>query len=220
MIRPGAPWGGPASGDGGATVEVRGGDADLAAAAVAVPDEAVVHFVPTSDSDFARTLGLGPAGGPGRATVACDLLDLGQGLVAVNAVVLGVPPDRLGAHHRFQPVLVEVDGRAAFRGPATTVVVAGGQFLRGADLVPRGHPGDGRAEIQVYALHRRERRSMRDRLGGGDHVPHPRITQYSGRRVSVRWEHRAARLEADGQVLEPTAAIEIGVRPGALRVLI
>ena len=152
MIRPGAPWGepvpdGPAA---GAVVEVTGGDADLAAAAVA-GGGALLRYVPGPDADFARALGLGSGGGPGTTVVACDLLDLGHGRVAVNAVVLGVAPDRLRARHRLRPVLVEVDGRVVFDGPATTVVVAGGQFLRGTDLVPRGHPGDGRVEVHLPA---------------------------------------------------------------------
>ena len=49
---------------------------------------------------------------------------------------------------------IEVDGQPWFAGSATTVVIANGQFLRGADIVPRGHPGDGRLEVQVYELRR------------------------------------------------------------------
>jgi len=221
VIRPGAPWGepvpdGPAA---GAVVEVTGGDADLAAAAVA-GGGALLRYVPGPDADFARALGLGSGGGPGTTVAACDLLDLGHGRVAVNAVVLGVAPDRLRARHRLRPVLVEVDGRVVFDGPATTVVVAGGQFLRGTDLVPRGHPGDGRVEVQVYSLRRAERRAMRARLAGGDHVPHPRIAQASGRRVMVRWDHREAPLEVDGRALATAGELEVLVRPGAVRVLI
>ena len=39
-----------------------------------------------------------------------------------------------------------------FSERATTVVVLVGQYLRGADVSPRGHPGDGAAEVQVYAM--------------------------------------------------------------------
>ena len=49
-------------------------------------------------------------------------------------------------------LLVTVDGRTVHDGPATSVVVANGQFSGTADLAPRGHPGDGRLEVQVYAL--------------------------------------------------------------------
>jgi diacylglycerol kinase family enzyme len=219
VIRPGTPWGEPVAGDPGPVVDVTGSDADLAAAAAA-RGGALLRYVPGPGADFARALGIGPDGGAGTTVAACDLLDLGHGQFAVNAVVLGVAPDRLRARHRLRPVLVEVDGRAVFDGSATTVVVAGGQFLRGADLVPRGHPGDGRVEVQVYALHRAERRAMRARLAGGDHVPHPRIAQASGRRVLVRWDHREAPLEVDGRALATAGELEIVVRPGAVRVLL
>jgi hypothetical protein len=201
-------------------VDVAGDDADLATAAAADPD-AVLRFTPTAASDLARSLGLGVgAPGTGPTVVACDRLDLDDGLVAVNAVVLGTAPDRLRARHRMHPVVVEVDGRVVADGPATTVVVASGQFLRGADLAPRGHPGDGRVEVQIYALAARERRPMRARLGRGDHVPHPRITQAAGRRVRVRWARGPRPCEVDGRARPATDRLEIAVRPAAVRVRI
>ena len=77
------------------------------------------------------------------------------------------------------------------------MVVATGQFLRGLDVVPRGHPGDGKAEIQVYELERRERRPMRARLASGAHVPHPRIRQRSARTIELRFRPPGP-LEVDG----------------------
>ena len=139
---------------------------------------------------------------------------------AVNMVVLGTPPDRLGAMSSRIATTVTIDGRPSFAGKATSVLVANGQYLRGADAVPRGHPGDGRVEVQVYALRRAERRAMRARLAGGDHVPHPRIAQASGRRVMVRWDHLEAPLEVDGRALANAGELEVLVRPGAVRVLI
>jgi diacylglycerol kinase family enzyme len=102
-------------------------------------------------------------------------------------VVSGLPPDRLRAWTRARRVEVRVDGRLVHDGPATTVVVANGQFRHGADLVPRGHPGDGRLEVQVYALRAGERAAMRRRLPGGGHLPHPRIVTSNGRQAQVRW---------------------------------
>lgn len=226
-MRPGEPWGEPfALGPGARVVDVAGDDADLAAAAAGDPG-AVLRFDPAPASDLARALGLGPGGppsGPGRTLVACDLLDLepdlGDGGPAANAVVLGVAPDRLRPWHRLRPVTVEVDGRVVGEGRATTVVVASGQFLRGADLVPRGHPGDGRIEVQVYALRPGERGAMRTRLAGGDHVPHPRITQASGRRAVVRWARGEEPVEADGHPRGRAGEITVAVRPGAARVLL
>ena len=62
-------------------------------------------------------------------------------------------------------------------------MVASGQYLRGIDVVPRGHPGDGRVEVQVYAVAAGERAGVRARLPQGVHLPHPDITQTTGRRV-------------------------------------
>ncbi|MFM8302948.1 MAG: hypothetical protein ACKOA9_01420 [Actinomycetota bacterium] len=220
MIGRGAAWGVPVPDGAGPVLEVAGGDSDLAAAAVRAPEGSLLRFLPDPDADFARALGIGPGGGPGHTMAVCDLLDLGGATAAVNAVVSGVAPDRLRARHRRRPVRVEVDGRTVFDGCATTVVVANGQFLRGADLVPRGHPGDGRAEVQVYALPRGERRALRDRLRTGGHVPHPRITQASGARIVLRWGRGAMPFEVDGRPGRPTPVIEVAVRQGALRVRI
>jgi len=178
----------------------------------------VLRFRPTVPSDFARALGLS-RDAPGSTVLACDALDVG-GHVAVNAVVLGPRPDWLRWWHRAHHVSVEVDGRPVGPDRATSVVVANGQFVRGANVVPRGHPGDGRLEVQVYALRPGERRVMRARLSTGDHVPHPRISQASGRRVVVAWADRPRSIEVDGREVGPGNRVEIEVRPGALRVLI
>ena len=89
-------------------------------------------------------------------------------------------PARVRFGTRSHHVHVLVDGREVVTGPATTVVIANGEFFDGLDIVPRGHPGDGRLEVQVYALRRGERRAMRSRLPRGIHVPHPRITTATG----------------------------------------
>ena len=213
MIRKGEPWGEPADDDPGVrVVSVTGNDADLATAVAANPG-VPLHFAPTRASDFARALGLrGPP--TGGTVLACDAIELPDGSPAVNAVVFGIPPDRQQWWHRRGRVAVEVDGRTLAEGRALCVIVANGQFLRGFDVVPRGHPGDGRLEVQVYALASGERRSMQHRLTGGRHVPHPHITEASGRQVTVRFA-RAVPWEADGvprgQIAEATVAIVPGV---------
>ena len=134
--------------------------------------------------------------------------------------VFGTPPDRLRRSSPSFEIDVELDGRPWYSGRATTVVVAIGQFLRGLDVVPRGHPGDGKAEVQVYDLERRERRMMRSRLASGAHLPHPGIRQRSAHTVQLRFRP-AAPSEIDGAGHEPrtdTATIE--VVPGAYRLLV
>src|SRR5205085_9583042 len=120
---------------------------------------------------------------------------------------------------RAGSVEIEVVGRPWFAGASTTVVLANGQVLRGADIVPRGHPGDGRWEVQVYELRRRERRAMRRRLTTGAHVPHPRIRSRTARRVEIGAPHDWA-LEVDGVRAEPVRTLMCEVVPAAFRLLV
>jgi YegS C-terminal NAD kinase beta sandwich-like domain len=216
-VRRGEPWGRPAGGP--ADAEVEGTDTDLAALAERRP-RARVSFRPASASDLARALGLA-AGRPAAHELPIDGLRLeGPPGMAVNMVVLGAGPDRLRWWSRAVAVEVTIDGRERFRGRATTVIVASGQYLQGADVVPRGHPGDGRAEVQVYALARGERRAMRRRLVEGAHVPHPRIREASGRRIDVRVGGSGLVLEADGAAHGRRRKLTVEVVPGVLRLLV
>src|SRR6476646_1646166 len=207
MIEKGEPWGRPGAGP--PDLEVRGDDGDLAAAVQTRPG-ARVRFVAAPASDLARAVGLAdvPAGEtelPVDALIVDLVRDESEGL-AVNMVVLGIPPDRLRAWHRRHHCTVAVDDRTVFDGHATTVVIATGQFLRGLDVVPRGHPGDGKAEVPVYAIRRGERRAMRARLPTGAHVPHPRIRTRSATRIEVRASGTRA-LEVDGTARAPVAGL-------------
>jgi putative lipid kinase YegS-like protein len=218
VIRPGEPWGSPASSP--PDLAVDGDDAALAAAVAAAPG-ALVAFRPGPGSDLARAVGLRAGSDAAAATteLPVDAVRLtGEGL-ACNAVVLGAPPDRLRWASAARTVELDVDGQPWFAGSGTTVVIANGQFLRGADVVPRGHPGDGRLEVQVYELHRRERRAMRRRLATGAHVPHPRIRSRTARRIDIRAPHERA-LEVDGVRGEPRRTLSAEVVPAAFRLLV
>ncbi|MEI8002329.1 MAG: hypothetical protein WCI50_13345, partial [Actinomycetes bacterium] len=199
---------------------------------------------PRPPGDLARALGV-TAGEPGGRIVECDAIALTTpgpapsekarvtrtatratptAGPAVNAVVLGPAPDRLRWWHRRRRVAVTVDGRP-LRGPegpleATSVVVASGQYLRGGDLVPRGHPGDGRLEVLVFALRAGERRAMRRRLPRGEHLPHPRILTASGRAVETTWADGPRALEVDGLSQAPSAGLTATVLPGVVRLLV
>jgi hypothetical protein len=211
VIRPGEEWGTPAAGE--PDVDVSGTDADLAAAVARTPG-ALIRFHATRDSDLARAIGT-PAPG-GDRDVPMDALRIADDVLAVNMVVVGTPPDRLRRFSRRIVATVTVGGRALVSGPVTTIVVATGEFLRGHDVVPRGHPGDGRAEIQAYAVPPSERRALRARLALGTHVPHPAITQRAGTHVEIRLE-RATAVEVDGQPAAPADHLVITVVPGAYR---
>lgn len=224
MIRPGEPWGSPASSP--ADLVVDGDDAALAAAVAAAPG-ALVAFRPGPGSDLARAVGLRsgadtpiPAGPATPATeLPVDAVRIAGNGLACNAVVLGAPPDQLRWTSTARPVEIDIEGRPWFSGSATTVVIANGQFLRGADLVPRGHPGDGRLEVQVYELHRSERQAMRRRLATGAHIPHPRIRSRTARRVEIRAPHDWT-LEVDGVRGEPVRTLVGEVVPAAFRLLV
>jgi len=223
-LRHGEPWGHAAAGP--PDVDITGDDADLAACGANHPGE-LVRFQPSPASDLARALGLGHEG-DGTTEVAIDTLEIrGDGLggegdatPAVNAVVLGAPPDRLRWGTRSVRVTVRLDGRPWFAGRATTVVVANGQYLRGADVVPRGHPGDGWAEVQVYALGRRERAEMSRRLPTGTHLPHPRIAGGRARRVEVDVAARRVPVEIDGRRHGRSRRLEVTLVSASLRLLV
>jgi hypothetical protein len=220
-VRPGQDWGSAA--EGAPDLVVAGGDAELAAALAGGPDDPLVRFSPSPASDLARAVGLassGPASAKGAAVaVPMDVLCLDGGGVAVNAVVVGTAPDRLRWWHRRRAVSVEIDGRTAFTGRASTVAVLNGQYLRGADVSPRGHPGDGVVEVQVYALAPAQRSGLGRRLGTGSHLPHPEITVRRGRKVAIRLP-RPASLEVDGCPAGRAASVDVEVRPRAYRLLV
>ena len=115
---------------------------------------------------------------------------------------------------------VVIDTRVVHDGAALAVVVASGQYLRGNDVVPRGHPGDGRAEVQVYSLARGERAAMRERLPLGVHLPHPRIRTASGRRVEVQAMGSARPLEVDGVAVGSASEVAVAVTPAAFTLLV
>ncbi len=218
MIKPGEEWGTPTTA--APDLEVAGDDVALARAAADRPG-ALIRFRPTGGSDLARAVGAQTTG-DASVEVRLDALRVEDYGLACNMVVLGVAPDRLRRSSRRRPVTVTVDGIEWFSGRAASVVVATGEFRHGLDLVPRGHPGDGRVEVQVYALAPGERAGMRARLAAGTHVPHPRIVQRTGQKIDVRWAREGSRrrIELDGRGRGRTDRAAIEVVAGAYRLLV
>jgi len=220
VIRPGEEWGAPL--EHAPDLDASGSDCDLATAISGAPAGALVRFRPSDESDLARSVGLA-AMRPARRELPMDALTVRTGddatRLAVNMVVLGPAPDRLRRIDRLVPLTVSVDGNAVWSDPASTVVVATGQFLRTRDVVPRGHPGDGRLEVQVYSLAGRERAAMRKRLATGTHLPHPRITQRVGGHVEVHSERPLA-LELDGRAGGLVTTLTVDVAEGAYRLVV
>jgi hypothetical protein len=220
-------------------VEVTGGDGMLASVLTPVLVDPLVRFIAAPDSDLALALGLVAGAAAAGVALPLDVLELvvGNGsedivadrahprgpmvarVLAVNSVVVGVAPDRLRAWHRPAGLVVEIDGAPVEAAAATTLVVMNGQYLRRLDVSPRGHPGDGVAEVQLYALPPGARRAMRARLVVGAHLPHPAITIRRARRLVVR-SARPVALEVDGAPAGHITDLQLTVRPAAYRLLV
>lgn len=228
-IRKGHDWGEPTSGspDG----HLSGSDAALARRVIiptteTAPKPPLWHYQPGHGADLARAIGLGVNGPIGVTEVVLDalLVELGGDddagpFVAVNAVELGAVADRLGRYRRRHRYSVSIDARPAWSGRAAGLLVANGQFLRGHDVAPRGHPGDGRLEVQIYAMGPGERAEMRRRLATGIHVPHPGIMESRGRRIEVKTS-RPTPVIADGVAVGTTRDLLVSVLSGALRLVL
>jgi len=222
-IRPGDDWGTPTDAPPARTIA--GGDDALAATLAGLDPETLLAFDPDDSSDLARAIGLEPGATNPRRGIALPVdamtVERSSALAwAVNAVVLGTPPGSLRATSRQAEVTVTVDGRRFHEGPATTVVIANGQFIDGLDVSPRGHPGDGRLEVQVYALRPGERSGMRRRLVTGAHLPHPRIRTGSGRRIRVRVRAGTWPVRIDGRATGRSGTVGIEVCSPAFRLII
>jgi hypothetical protein len=201
---------------------VTGGDATLASALGNGGGDPLVRFAAAPGSDLARAVGLLAGAASTGVALPLDVLEVVAGVVravAVNSVVVGMAPDRLRAWHRPARFSVEIDGAPVEAGSATTLVVMNGQYLRGLDVSPRGHPGDGTAEAQLYALPVGARRAARSRLAVGAHLPHPAITIRRAKRVVVR-AARPVPLEVDGVRLGQVTEVHVDLRAAAYRLLV
>jgi len=221
-IRPGERWGTEASGP--SDFDVAGSDPALAAVVGRGLADPLIRFNPGRGSDLARAVGLVAGAAPAGMALPLDAFDLmvdgsPARRVAVNSIVVGVAPDRLRPWHRPARLSVEIDGAPVEAGAATTLVVMNGQYLRGLDVSPRGHPGDGVAEAQLYALPPGARRAMRSRLPGGAHLPHPAITIRRAHQITLR-APQPVPLEIDGAAAGRVTGLTVTLHPSAYRLLV
>ncbi len=246
-IRPGDEWGVPT--ESAPDLIVVGSDGDLSRALKAWPHPTpLLSFLPNTKSDLARSIGLTPSagafqnhsekvgerlevedGGAGETKIgsriaapidAIEYRFAGNKYLAMNAIEIGTSPLTLRASTRSKLVTVTVDGRKIFTGPATGILIANGQFIGAANLVPRGHPGDGRLEVHIYSLNAGERSAMRRRLATGTHLPHPRIKTASGASIRVEIIAGAWPIKADSETAGRAGRIEIEVLSPAARLLL
>ena len=134
---------------------------------------------------------------------------------AVNMIVIGHAAGRARAAGSGASARIVRDRRAAGRSTVRARPWSSrpGSSVRGLDLVPRGHPGDGRAEVQVYAVSGAANgASCAPAWPPAPTCPHPRITQRSGHRVAVSTDRRSP-LEVDGRPDRPRIASTSTVVP-------
>lgn len=215
-IRKGEEWGRPASAP--PDVEIDGDDAALARwLAGHLDEQPLVRLADPHGSDLARTLGVG-AGVVGRE-VPLDVIELEDGTVAANMIVVGTAPDRLRRTSPWFDAGISIGERAPEMVRVTTVVVALGQYMRGLDVSPRSHPGDGSVEVLTLAVNIRERRALRARMATGTHVPHPQVGEWRAKALHLNL-NRPVSVEVDGIAREPVARLAARVRPDAYRLLL
>jgi diacylglycerol kinase family enzyme len=213
-IRKGVTWG--TTTEQPSDVDVAGSDADLADAVLRHP-RALIRFLPSAESDLAATLGIVAGNTAARIEVALDALRVGERL-GVASVVVGVSPSRTRRWHRRRTIRLEVDNRTR-TAKVTGVVAMTAQHLGGARIIPRGHPGDGRAEAQWFGLAPRDRAAMRARLGTGDHLGHPDVGSAGFRSLTLSSDRPLA-VSVDGVAIPAVSTVVIEVVPGAFRLLI
>lgn len=95
------------------------------------------------------------------------------------------------------------------------VAAMNAQFLGSWDVVPRGHPNDGRLDVLDADLPLGERLQVRSRLRTGTHLPHPRIEERHVSAVQLDLA-RPTPVYLDGESLGPATTLSIRVEPDAL----
>jgi hypothetical protein len=103
--------------------------------------------------------------------------------------------------------------RGWWRGRVVAAMNA--QYLGPWDVVPRGHPNDGRLDVLDADLPFDERLQVRSRLRTGSHLPHPRITERHVTALQVDLE-RPTPVFLDGDPVGPATRLVIHVEPDAL----
>lgn len=92
-------------------------------------------------------------------------------------------------------------------------------FVGAQNLAPRGHPGDGYAELFTSTVQGRERFMAQQRSRTGTHVPHPQITIKRTRGDTITFD-RPRRVSLDGQAAKRVTRLEFEVVPSAIVVAV
>jgi diacylglycerol kinase (ATP) len=160
-----------------------------------------------------------------------NIADFGLGRATALAIERG--PKALGgplaygygalasiARYRPTPIRVEIDGRAAYDGPAALVGVANGPYFGGGmHAAPNARHGDGEFEVLVVeGIGRRQLAlDVLPKVYRGAHVDHPALHFFRGQSVTIDADGSFP-LEADGEGLGDVPA-RVELLPRALSIL-
>ena len=103
--------------------------------------------------------------------------------------------------------------RSRWRG--RVVLAMNAQYLGAWDVVPRGHPNDGRLDVLDADLSLGERLQVRSRLRAGTHLPHPRITERHVAALQLTFEVPTP-VFLDGEAIGAARSLSVRVEPDAL----
>lgn len=120
---------------------------------------------------------------------------------------------------RCEPVRLSVDGQLVFQGRALLVSTQNGPRTGGSFLfAPEARPDDGRFDVVVAGTFGRlGTLRILPQVMRGEHLGHPNIRLYHGRRVHITWRApRPGHLE--GELLAPSCEFHCELRPRSLRV--
>jgi diacylglycerol kinase family enzyme len=95
------------------------------------------------------------------------------------------------------------------------VAAMNAQFIGSWNVVPRGHPNDGRLDVLDADLPVRERLQARRRLPLGTHVPHPGIEERHVTAVQIDLT-RPTPVRLDGQLVGEARTLSVRTEPDAL----
>jgi diacylglycerol kinase (ATP) len=112
-----------------------------------------------------------------------------------------------GAIRRMsRPEATVVLGHTTQTRPLVSLVVANGQFFGGGmKVAPRALPDDGKFNVQLFFGERSQVFVLTQKIYRGEHVPHPKISEYQSPIVEVDAPEPLS-VEADGEVLGTTPA--------------
>ena len=121
--------------------------------------------------------------------------------------------------HRPIDARLTIDGVAVDPGPCRLISVTNGPtFGAGMRITPGAKVDDGLLDLLwLSGASRIETLGVFPRIYWGGHLTHPAVNTVRLERLAIRGEAIRA-FEADGELIEATGPVELGILPGGLRI--